>query len=213
MKKIDLLLPFLFLFLIGCTTKGDLKIINNTNHFLYFTVEGDDYILAGSAESDPAKTIEIEMGKKFLFWGDNEKEVYLHLEGETFMMQLSDSFGNPSGEYYTETTVLLKAGETTKVYTNPTHACVKIINDSEFPISDFVYFVGEEEHSVLDFELACGDSTYWRLIPTTEENPLVYSFRFRFAHEEDFQIVPGAFSLFLDEELVIFAADYLEENK
>jgi leucyl-tRNA synthetase len=89
---------------------------------------------------------------------------------------------------------------------------VKIINDSEFPISDFVYFVGEEEHSVLDFELACGDSTYWRLIPTTEENPLVYSFRFRFAHEEDFQIVPGAFSLFLDEELVIFAADYLEEK-
>ncbi|OQX71386.1 MAG: hypothetical protein B6D62_02045 [Candidatus Cloacimonas sp. 4484_275] len=211
MKKIYLSL-IIFVVLVGCTAKGDLKIFNNTNHYLYFTVLGNDYILPGSSDSDPSETIEIEIGKRFLFWGDDEKEIDLQLEGETFMMQLSDSFGNPSGEYYTETTVYLKAGKTTKVYTNPTHACVKLINNSEFPISDFLYSVEDTEHSILDYELACGDSVYQRLIPTTEENQLMYSFQFRFAGDEDFQEIPGSYSLFLDEELIILAADYIDKK-
>ena len=41
MKKVILIIiPILIL--LGCSTEGDLKIINKTNHNIYFTVKGND---------------------------------------------------------------------------------------------------------------------------------------------------------------------------
>jgi len=213
MKHLFFIFMMIFI-LFGCTAKGKLKIINETNHNLFFSVENADYELAGAENSNPSKTIEIEIGKRFLFVGNDEKIVPLHLEGETFMMQLADNDGNPTGEYFTETNVLITAGKTTKVYTDPTHACVKLINDSERSITDFDYFVGDEDviHPILSYALIAGDSIYQRLIPATEENQITYSFRFRFADDEDYQILPDSYSLFLDEEFRIYAADYKNEK-
>jgi hypothetical protein len=177
MKKIFLfILPIIIL--AGCSTEGDIKIINRTDHYLYFTIEGNDYILEGSPDSDPSKSITVDTGSQFLFLGDGTTEVDMTLEGETFMMQLANPDGFPSGEYYTETTLNVPANETLKIYCEPTHAGVKLINNSEVDVVDFSYYTDDNDSLValIDYPILSGDSTWSRLKATTAYDSVIYSF-------------------------------------
>ncbi len=178
MNKIFLfILPVIIL--AGCSTEGDIKIINRTDHYLYFTIEGSDYILEGSPTSDPFQTISFDTGKKFLFFGDCEEKLDMHMEGETFMMQLADNYGNPVGEYYTETTLNVKADETLKIFCDPTHAGVKLVNNSQFSVYEFSYFTDDNDSLIIlnDYQpVLPGDSIWSRLKATTAYDSIIYSF-------------------------------------
>ena len=177
MKKIFLfIIPVIIL--TGCSTEGDIKIINRTNHYLYFTIKGSDYILEGSPNSDPSKTITVDTGSQFLFWGDETTKIDMTLEGETFMMQLANPDGSPSGEYNTETTLNVPANETLKIYCEPTHAGVKLVNNSEVDVIDFAYYTNDSDTLValIDYPILSGDSIWSRLKATTAYDSIVYSF-------------------------------------
>ena len=177
MKKIFLfILPVIVL--TGCSTKGDIKIINRTDHYLYFTIEDSDYVLEGSPDSDPGKSITVDTGSQFLFLGDETTKVDMTLEGETFMMQWANDDGSPSGDYYTETTLNVPANETLKIYCEPTHAGVKLINDSEVDVVDFSYYTDDSGtlFALIDYPILSGDSIWSRLKATTAYDSIVYSF-------------------------------------
>ena len=164
--------------LAGCSSEGDIKIINRTNHYLYFTIEGSDYILAGSPDTDPSKTITIDTGSQFLFLGNETIKVDMSLEGETFMMQWANNDGSPSGDYYTETTLNVPANEVLKIYCEPTHAGVKLINNSEVDVIDFSYYTDDNDSLValIDYPILSGDSIWSRLKATTAYDSIIYSF-------------------------------------
>ncbi len=162
----------------GCSTEGDIKIINRTNHYLYFTIEGSDYILEGSENTNPNITIDVDTGKRFLFFGEGETQVDMFMEGETFMMQEADSYGNPTGYYYTETTLTVKSNETLKIYCDPTHAGVKLINNSLVDVVEFCYYTDDNDSLVLiiDYLVVPGDSAWSRLKASTALDSIIYSF-------------------------------------
>ena len=178
MKKV--LFPFMLLIIIaGCSTEGDIKIINRTEHSLYFTIKGNDYILEGSETSDPSMTVSVGTGKQFLFYSEDFVEVDLHLEGETFMMR--DEFhGPPDWIYYTETTLQVKPKETLKVYCDPTHAGVKLINNFAENVISLAYYTADSDSLIyiidIDSPIESGDSTWSRLTATTANNSIIYSF-------------------------------------
>ena len=184
MKKV--LFPFILLIIIiaGCSTEGDIKIINRTDHSLYFTIKGNDYILEGSETSDPSMTISIGTGKQFLFYSEDYVEVDLHLEGETFMMQDASISGQPTGVYFTETTLQVKPKETLKVYCDPTHAGVKLINNFAIDVIDLSYHTGDSDTliSIIDQPIIVGDSAWSRLKAATGYDSISYSFVIEFAN-------------------------------
>ncbi|HHE39344.1 MAG TPA: hypothetical protein ENL20_12355 [Candidatus Cloacimonetes bacterium] len=206
---------FIIILLLGCTSKGDVKFINRTGHLLYFTMQGDDHILAGASDAQinqgtgPIKTISVNIGKKFLFFGAGEKTIDLHLEGETFMMQEADIDGTPTGSYFTDTEINVKANETLNIFADPTHASVKLINDSDKNIVEFRYTNNDIDYfSVIENTLTIGDSVYTQLIASTGQNPLTYTFKFKFEGESDLVEIPGIASLFVDTQALIYAGYY-----
>ena len=164
--------------LAGCSSEGEIRIINRTNHNLYFNVYGTDYILEGSTVDDPSWSITIDTGSQYLFFGNDETKVTLSLEGETFMMQDSDASGVPNGIFFTETTLTVKPRQTLNIYCDPTHAGVKLINNSQSAVTGFFYFTANSDSlfSLITPPLAPGDSTWSRLKATTEYDSVVYSF-------------------------------------
>ena len=183
---IKILISLLLLIIIaGCSTEGDIKIINRTDHSLYFTIKGNDYILEGSETSDPSMTVSVGTGKQFLFYSEDYVEVDLHLEGETFMMR--DEFhGPPDWEYYTETTLQVKPKETLKVYCDPTHAGVKLINNFAENVISLAFYTADPDSLSyiidIDSPIESGDSTWSRLTATTADNSIIYSFIVEFAN-------------------------------
>ncbi|MCK4653133.1 MAG: membrane lipoprotein lipid attachment site-containing protein [Candidatus Cloacimonetes bacterium] len=177
MKKIFLfILPVIIL--AGCSTEGDIKIINRTNHYLYFTIEGANYVLEGSENIDPTYTVNIDTGSQFLFWGDDKTKVDMFMEGETFMMQDSNPDGTPSGYYYTETTLTVKSNKTLKIYCDPTHAGVKLINNSLVDVVELGYYTDDNDSliSIIDYPVVPGDSAWSRLKASTAPDSIIYSF-------------------------------------
>ncbi|MBC8384948.1 MAG: hypothetical protein H8E57_05470 [Candidatus Cloacimonetes bacterium] len=210
MKSIKKCMIILIIFILtGCSSKGNIKIINNTDHYLYFTIDNIDYFLKGSPDSDPTKTISVNTGARYLFFGSADKEVDLHLEGETFMMQKSDEYGNPLGEYQTETSLLVKPNETTNVYTNPTHAGTKLVNDTNNQIDEFRYIKNSVETvQIITEPLAAGDSVYCRLEPSTPDIPISYVFEYRFEGDQNYHSTIATNSLYVDDQYRISAFDY-----
>jgi len=177
MKKY--IFPLLVLaILTGCSTEGDIKFINRTDNYLYFTIKNNDYILEGSEETNPTTTVSVDTGKKFLFYDEGSVDVDLHLEGETFMMQDATIGGQPIGVYVTETTLKVKPEETLKIYCDPTHAGVKLINNSDQVVYNFAYFTAENNipTPVIELPIAIGDSAWSRLEASTNSSPISYSF-------------------------------------
>ncbi len=217
MKKL-IFLFFTIILLLGCTSKGDIKFINRTAHLLYFTMQGNDHILVGASDAQisqgtgPTKIISINIGKKFLFFGAGEKTIDLHLEGETFMMQEADIDGTPTGLYFTDTEINVKANETLNIFADPTHASIKLINNSDKNIVEFVYTHDEiDDFWILEPEnmLAIDDSISARLEPSTAQDPLTYYFKFKFEGEDDYIELPGFSELFVDKQDRI-EVDYYE---
>jgi len=177
MKKF--LVPILLIIIIvGCSTEGDIKLINRTNHRLFFTIKGNDYILEGSETSDPNGIVSVDTGKKFLFYSEDMVEVDLHLEGETFMMQDATIGGQPIGLYFTETTLQVKPSETLKIYCDPTHAGVKLVNNSTEEVTGLAYHTATSNTliSLIDSPIATGDSAWSRLKATSDYDSISYSF-------------------------------------
>ncbi len=180
MKK--LLFPVLLIIIIaGCSTEGDIKIINRTDHHLYFTIKGNYYILEGSETSDPDMTISVDTGKRFLLYGEDYVEIDLHLEGETFMMQDAIN-GIPIEEYFTETTLQVKPKETLNIYCDPTHAGVKLINNSAVDVIDLAYYTDDSNIpiSIIEQPIIVGDSAWSRLTATADDDSISYSFIIEF---------------------------------
>jgi hypothetical protein len=180
MKK--LIVPVLMVIILaGCSTEGDIKIINRTNHRLYFTIKGNDYILEGSETSDPDMTISVDTGKQVLFYSEDYVEIALHLEGETFMMQDAVN-GIPIEEYFTETTLQVKPKETLKVFCDPTHAGVKLINNSAENVINLAYSTDDSDSliAIIDLTIEPGDSAWSRLKATSIYDSISYSFVIEF---------------------------------
>ena len=204
MKKIFLFILPVIIFA-GCSTEGDIKIINRTDHYLYFTIKGSDYILEGSPDSDPGKIITVDTGSQFLFWGGDAAKVDMTLEGETFMMQLANPDGSPSGDYYTETTLNVPANKTLKIYCEPTHASVKLINNSEVNVVDFSYYTDDNDSLValVDYPIFSGGSIWSRLKATTAYDSIVYSFVIKYANGLFDSSYVNYDNLIVDEQLRI----------
>ena len=171
------------LMLVGCSTEGDIKIINRTTHNLYFTIKGNDYTLEGSETSDPNMTISVDTGKRFLLYGEDYVEIDLHLEGETFMMQDAIN-GIPIEEYFTETTLQVRPNETLKIYCDPTHAGVKLINNFAADVIDLAYYTDDSNIpiSIIEQPIVVGDSAWSRLTATAQDDSISYSFIIEFAN-------------------------------
>jgi len=182
MKK--LIIPILLIIILaGCSTEGDIKIINRTDHCLYFTIKGNDYTLEGSETSDPNMTISVDTGKRFLLYGEDYVEIDLHLEGETFMMQDAIN-GIPIEEYFTETTLQVRPNETLKIYCDPTHAGVKLINNFAADVIDLAYYTDDSNIpiSIIEQPIVVGDSAWSRLTATAQDDSISYSFIIEFAN-------------------------------
>ncbi|MEA2095127.1 MAG: hypothetical protein U9P73_00350 [Candidatus Cloacimonadota bacterium] len=174
----------LIIILAGCSTEGDIKIINRTNHSLYFTIKGNDYTLEGSETSNPEMTISVDTGKQVLFYSEDYVNVDLHLEGETFMMQDAIN-GIPIEEYFTETTLQVIPKETLKIYCDPTHAGVKLINNSTENVINLTYFTDDSNTliSIIDQPIIVGDSAWSRLKATSDYDSVSYSFVIEFEND------------------------------
>ena len=203
--RILLVLSLLIVILSGCSTEGDIKIINRTNHNLYFTIKGNDYILEGSETSDPNMTVSVNTGKQFLFYIEDYVEVDLHLEGETFMMQDATISGQPIGIYFTETTLQVKPKETLKVYCDPTHAGVKLINNFAIDVVNLAYYTDDSETpiSIIDSPIVAGDSAWSRLTATTANDLITYSFIIEFEDGSIDSSYINIDTLTIDEQLRI----------
>ena len=202
-KSFLLILPLIIIF--GCASEGDIKIINRTDNSLYFNIKGTDYFLEGSEISDPSKTISINTGDRFLFFGDDETKVTMQLEGETFMMQDSDAAGVPNGLYFTESDLTVKPNETLKIYCDPTHAGVKLINNSPVSVSEFSYFTDDSDSliSLIEFPIISGDSIWSRLKATTSYDSISYSFVIEYENGWFDSSYVDIDDLILDEQLRI----------
>ncbi len=204
MKK--LIVPFMLLIIIlsGCSTEGDIKIINRTNHNLYFTIKGNDYILEGSETSDPDMTISVGTGKQVLFYSEDYVDVDLHLEGETFMMQDAIN-GIPIEEYFTETTLQVIPKETLKIYCDPTHAGVKLINNFAEDVIGLAYYTADSEIpiSIIDQPIVTGDSAWSRLQATSIYDSISYSFVIEFENGFIDSSFTNIDNLTVDEQLRI----------
>ena len=202
---IKILVPLLLIIILtGCSTEGDIKIINRTNHSLYFTIEGNDYILEGSETSDPKMTISVDTGKQVLFYSEDYVNVDLHLEGETFMMQDAIN-GIPIEEYFTETTLQIIPKETLKIYCDPTHAGVKLINNFAINVINLAYYTDDSDIliSIIDQPIEPGDSVWSRLRATTDYDSISYSFIITFDEYADSTNYVNIDDLTVDEQLRI----------
>lgn len=199
-----LLFVGILIVLAGCTAEGNIKVINRTHYPLYFTLEGQDYVVAGSEdpETDPVKkTVSVETGKEFLFWNGDDKKVKIELEGETFMLQEADLNGNPTGNFFTETKVLVTPDETTRIFCDPTHGSVKVFNMMENNIiqinvkqngGNFIPLTtntGDTADSL--WYLVPQDSVWARLVASTEDNPIFYEFQIVMEDYQVFDIPAG----------------------
>jgi hypothetical protein len=183
MKK--LFVPVLMMIIIvGCSTEGDIKLINRTDHSLYFTIKGNDYILEGSETNDPSKTVSVDTGKKFIFYDEGAVKVDMHLEGETFMMQDATVGGQPIGVYFTETTLQVNPSETLKIYCDPTHAGAKLVNNSTEDVTGLAYHTATSNTLIpmIDLPIVIGDSTWCRLKASTDYEAISYSFVIEFVN-------------------------------
>ncbi len=199
-----LLYVMILIVLAGCTAEGDIKVINRTHYPLYLTVKGNDYVIDGSEdpETNPEKkTISVETGKEFLFWNGGDEKVNIQLEGETFMLQEADLNGNPTGNYYTETKVLVTSNETTRVFCDPTHGSVKIFNMMDFNIiqinvkkngGNFIPLMtntGSSADSL--WYVAPADSVWARLQASTDDYLIYYEFQIVLENYQVFEVPVG----------------------
>ena len=209
MKNFMIFIIALLLF-IGCSTEGDLKIINQTNHNLYAQIKNKDYVIEGN----DSQVFSFDTGSKIpIFEGDQEKNISLILEGETFMMQEAYSDGEPTGDFFTETKVKITSNKTLKVYANATHASIKIHNHGTLPIHDLIAYQFElAQNTCTDTIFLCETieptSDFWEQIPATNETEPDFRYTFEFLYDGGYYIYDvnsdiQDILLYLDDQYII----------
>jgi len=179
MYKIALLIMISML-LFACSGDGKLKVINRTEHEVYFSIEGNDYTVIGTDNPEEPLSISVSLDTDSDFMNAPHKTHYLEITGETFGIYLETQAESVPG-----TEINIKGGETTKVYCDPNKACVKIYNNSEQDILSAYYTKSYIGNSILITEadnLQPGESTYKRLqysleIPQEPEDIFYYTFQ------------------------------------
>ncbi|MFO7896910.1 MAG: hypothetical protein R6U84_08260 [Candidatus Cloacimonadales bacterium] len=180
MKKILLLSSLLLLFL-GCASEAEIKVINRTNHNIYFAANGPVQVLSAAESSNPTQSIFIDTGKKTIF-SNPSTTVEFYLEGDTFLMQMSDDYGNMTGDFFNTTTLELQPDEVRKVYCDATHAGVKVQNNFEQTIQTLKYGANNLDSLQTAFsDLAVGDYAFQQLRYYSPGDTIYYSFQLNFA--------------------------------
>ncbi|MCF7911001.1 MAG: hypothetical protein K9M99_00610 [Candidatus Cloacimonetes bacterium] len=160
MYKIVILLVLSTL-LFACSEDGKLKVINRTAHEVYFSIEGDDYTVAGTDDPEEPLYISVKLDAGSDFLNTPRKTYPLSITGETFAI-----YNDDQQEIITETVITIKGDETTKVYCDPNFACLRIYNDSELDILKAYYTKSYVGNPILITEaenLPAGESIYKRL--------------------------------------------------
>jgi len=174
---IILLLTALFA---GCSTEANIEIINRTNNNLYIGIDGENYTLAGDVNDDPSYEITVDTGNSSIF-SDDTKKVELYLEGDTFLMQTSDSYGIAQGDYFTVTELELKQNESRKVYCDATHAGLKVYNNFDQMISNVKYTANNLDTLYTAFsDLSVNDFDFYQLTYYSLGDTIYYSFQVEF---------------------------------
>lgn len=171
MKKtmLWLLLPALMLLLAACDSGGKFRVVNQSNHPLYVQVGTEDEVtIPGGAEH----TFDVSTETEHFFNPDVEKEVPVHMIGETYQI-----YDEEEETFTDSTTVTVKVGETTSAYITPNRAGFKIINTSAHGIeSVFLYkhnFVAASLIAALG-PLAPGESRFLPVDYATASNNFYY---------------------------------------
>ena len=133
MKNIILGIVVSFIIIACSDTSGKIKIINKSQNPIYYSVQDQNIqTIEGSTEPNyNSNTEHLDIGEKFIFWGDMDKYVNIYLEGETFLMH-----DYTESEYTTTTKIRIDDGFTRKLYIEPNHAGFKIINNLNQPITE-----------------------------------------------------------------------------
>jgi len=192
MKKYRLYL--IVLFLVGCSSYGKLKIINKTDHLLYFKIS---FLSKRTVNPHQSVSISLKSGKNYLF-NQSEKKYDLYLEGETFLMY--------NGlEPTTNTKITVTSDKTTKIYANPNMAGIKIINNSNDIIRDVgfekIYPDTITEKEILIDEIA-PESEWFKQIPYSCESDS-FDIRFSYVKDENDTINTKVLNLKLDQQFLL----------
>lgn len=154
--------------LFACSRDYEIKVYNETQHLVFAQInDGDQKVIQGNQ----SYTFELDSEVNMPFQ-EERKNVDLSLEGETFVMY--------QGGAPTFTTSLeVRPDKVYKVFANPTHAGVKLINLSNTIIDIFEYrknTIFESNTYQLDGNIAPSDSTFARLPYPTVDNPFSIDF-------------------------------------
>ena len=150
-------------FFAACAKDGEFRLINLTNHNVYYSIDKNDYILEGNEE----RSHDLSNDKKTMF-NERNKRYKVKIEGETFVLVDGE-------DEVTETTITIKPDKTLKAYLHPNRASLRLVNDSDMMISSLYYKQNFEAHQNFSSELiedpiVPGDSTWFRL-PASQMNP------------------------------------------
>ena len=185
----------ILLLLTACSTKGDLKIINQTNHNIYFTIKGMDETLQGNQ----SLTLSLDTGKDYSIFYRPEKEYKLKIKGETFSLY-------DENIPVDETTITLTSQKTRKLYLHPTNAGIKVNNNN---LLNSLYNVGYQkvypdtmtEKTILTNEIL-PQTTWFSILPYFSQQD---SFAFKFSYETytGTTVYSDTTTLHLDEQFII----------
>ncbi len=161
------------LILSGCESSGELRVRNRTNNIVYFTIDGSSYEVPGQE----SKTVDLYVDRDWEIFETNSKEYLLEIEGETFLIW--DEYNDI---YIKDTEVVIEDGKTLDVYAIATHACVKVVNNTDQPVISVTcdrYDNGlatSHDVELLDANIPAGEDWFYRLQPSYENHDLSYGF-------------------------------------
>lgn len=195
MKKISTIISILAILLIStaCTKKGDLTFINKTDQNIYYNLKGSDYILPGNQ----THSYTFDLGKETLF-NSPEKEVEIAIYGETFALEDNEA----------STSVTILPDKNLKLYLWPSHAGLKIINQSNHPINNVIYKQFFEDRTITSQNLLINqqiinpqDSLWFRIpfSPLISSNPSYFYYNFSLKNDLNENFVYGDSTLVLDK--------------
>ena len=194
MKAIIFLL-LIILLLSACSTKGDLKIINESEHNVYFSINNIDRTL----QANQTTLLSLNTGKDYSIFYRPEKEYNLKIKGETFSLY--------NGIIpVDETTIVVTSKKTTKLYIHPSDAGIKINNND---LINSLYNVGYQKiypDSTTDVKILTDEilpqTTWFDLLPYFSQQD---SFAFKFSYETytGAIVYSDTTTLHLDEQFII----------
>ncbi len=175
MKGIKFILVIIvgLLLLVACEDGATIKITNQTNHNVYAEIDGIEVVIEGQE----SKSVSLETDERVIFFSDGKTKKTLKIEGETY--RIWDAYNEI---FPTETEIKVTPGKTYRVFCSPTDASVKVINNSEYPITSLRYRVNKQFvtsewfYITYDPPLVSGDFAYYHLAPQTEQNRIYYNF-------------------------------------